>query len=157
MRADKRRDTNPVFHDMGIRRDRVPPAVRLAISGQEFAAVCLAATPKHFALLARRMIRHKRQYEHVPDIERGICRDLGAARRDVQYEAFELRYPVVDRNPGRLFAQLPSRLALYLGPWLVKRHDNHPSLGLTAIGQPIAKTGHRIEGDFCKIPVSVLR
>jgi hypothetical protein len=45
---------------MGIRRDRVPPALRIAISGQEFDAVCLAATPKDFALLARRMIRHKR-------------------------------------------------------------------------------------------------
>src|ERR1700681_4734375 len=54
---------------------QVPPALRTTISGQEFDAICLAATPKDFALLARRMIRHKRQYEHVTDIERGICRD----------------------------------------------------------------------------------
>jgi hypothetical protein len=106
---------------------------RMAISGKELYAVCLAATPNDLAWLALRMIRHKRQSELVPDIDRSICHDLGAARRDVQYEALALRHSVVDRNPGRLFVQLPSRFALYLYPWLVNSHDDHP-LDLTAIG-----------------------
>src|SRR5205085_884948 len=53
--------------------------------------------------------------------------DDKAAWRDVQYEAFTLRYPIVDRNPGRLFVQLPSRFARHLWPWLI-RHDDCPSL-----------------------------
>lgn len=88
----------------------------MAISGQEFYAVGLAATPNDFALLTLRMTRHKSQFELVPDIHRVICRDPGAARRDVQYDAFALRHPVVDRNPGRLLVKLPSRFALYLCP-----------------------------------------
>jgi hypothetical protein len=103
---------------------------RKAISGQEFYAVCVAATPNDFAWLALGMSRHKRQSEPVPDINRSICHDLGAARRDVQYEAFALRHSVVDRNPGRLPVQLPSWFALYLCPWPVNNHDDHPSLDL---------------------------
>src|SRR3979409_1219197 len=63
----------------------------VAISRQEFYAACLAATPNDFAWLALRVIRHQRQSEPVPDIERRICHDLGAARRYVQDEALELR------------------------------------------------------------------
>jgi hypothetical protein len=119
----------------------------MAISGQEFYAVCLAATPNDFARLALRMIRHKRQSERVPDIERSICHDSRAARRDVHYEAFAPRHPIVDRNPGRLFVQLPSRFALYLCPSLTNNHDDHSSLDLTAIGSAIVRIGHQIEGD----------
>jgi hypothetical protein len=121
----------------------------MAISGKELYAVCLAATPNDLAWLALRMIRHKRQSELVPDIDRSICHDPGAARRDVHDEAFALRHPVVDRNPGRLFGQLPSRFALYLCPRLIDSHDDHP-WNLTAIGQAIARTGHQIEGDSVK-------
>jgi len=84
------------------------------MSGQEFYAVSLAATPNDFASLTLRMRGHKRQFEVVPDIHRIVRHDSGAARRDIQYEAFALRHPVVDRHPGRLLAQLPSRFALYL-------------------------------------------
>jgi hypothetical protein len=104
-----------------------------AISEQEFYAVCVAATPNDFAWLALRMSRHKRQSEPVPDINRSICHDFGAARRDVQYEAFALRHSVVDRHPGRPFVQLPSWFALYLCPWPINSHDDHPSLDLTAV------------------------
>jgi hypothetical protein len=95
------------------------------------------------------MIRHKRQSEPVPDIDRSICHDSGAARRDVQYKAFALRHPVVDRNPGRLFVQLPSRFALNLCPWHINSHDDHP-LNFTAIGQAIAQAAHQFEGDSVK-------
>jgi hypothetical protein len=99
---------------------------RLLASGQEFYAVCVAATPNDFAWLALRMSRYKHQSEPVPDINRSIRHDFGATRRDVQYEAFELRHPVFDHNPGWLPAQLPSRFALYLYPWLVNGHPDHP-------------------------------
>ena len=84
------------------------------MSGQEFDAVSLAATPNDFAQLALGMGGHQRQFEVVPDIHGIIRHDPGAARRDIQYEAFALRHPIVDRHPGRLFAQLPSRFARYL-------------------------------------------
>jgi hypothetical protein len=104
------------------------------ISGQEFYAVGPAATPDDLAQLTLRMIRHQRQLELVPDIHHVIGRDPGAARRDVQYQAFALCGPVVDGNPGRLAAHLPSRFALYPCPWLHNSHDDHPLLDLTAIG-----------------------
>jgi hypothetical protein len=94
------------------------------------------------------MIWHKRHSEPVPDIDRGICHDPRAARRDVHYEAFALRPSIVDRNPGQLLVQMPSRLALYLCPWLINNHDDHSSLDLTAICSAIVKAGHQIEGDF---------
>lgn len=97
-------------------------------SGHEFYAEGLAVTPDDFACLAIRVFRHKRQHELVPDIDRSICHDLGAARRDVQYEAFNLRHPVVDRNPGRPSMQFASRFARYLYPSFVDIHDGHPSL-----------------------------
>jgi hypothetical protein len=106
--------------------DRTSRLRRLPASGQEFYAACPAASPNDFAWLALRMVRHKRQSELVPDIDRSIRHDPGAARRDVQYEAFDLRHTVFDRNPGRLIAHLPSRLALYLYPWLVNGHPDHP-------------------------------
>ena len=96
------------------------------------------------------MIRHKRQFEGVPDIHRIIRRNPGAARRDIQYDAFALRHPVVERNPGRLLAQLPSRFALYLCPGLNNSHGDHPSLHLTAIGSAIVKAGHQIEDDLVR-------
>jgi hypothetical protein len=102
----------------------------MAISGQEFYAAYIAAAPNDFAWLALWMIWHKRQFEPVADIERGIDHHPGAARRDIQYEAFELRDPVVDPDHGRLLARLPSRLALYLCPWLGKTHDDYPLLEL---------------------------
>jgi hypothetical protein len=125
-------------HEFGAQQTAPPCALkppkgrRRAISEQEFYAVRVAATPNHFAWLARRMSRHKRQSEPVPDINRSICHDFGAARRDVQYKAFALGHSVVDRNPGRLFAKLSSRFTLYLRPWLINSHDDHPSLDLTA-------------------------
>jgi hypothetical protein len=118
----------------------------LLVSGQEFYAVCVAATPNDFAWLALGMSRYQHQSELVPDINPGIRHDFGAARRDVQYEAFELRHSVVDRNPGRLFVQLPSRFALYLCPWLNNSHDYHPSWDLTAVGLAIVRAGHQIKG-----------
>jgi hypothetical protein len=93
------------------------------------------------------MIRHKRQSERVPDIERNICHDSRAAGCYVQDEAFAPRHPIVDRNPGRLFVQLPSRFALYLCSSLTNNHGDHPSLDLTAIGSAIVKTSRQIEGD----------
>ena len=78
------------------------------------------------------MSRYKREVEPVPDINLCIRHDFGAARGDVQNEAFALRHSVVYRNPGLLFLQLPSRFALDLGPWLINNHDDHPSLDLTA-------------------------
>ena len=72
------------------------------------------------------MLRHECQYEAVPDIDRNIRHDLGAARRDIQYEAFKLRLAVIDRNPGRPSVQLASGFALYLCPWLVNSHDDYP-------------------------------
>lgn len=106
----------------------------MAISGQEFDAVCVAATPDDFAGLAFGMSWHKLQSEHVPDIDRSVRDDLGAARRDVHHEAFALRDSVVDRDPGRLLAYFPSRFARYLCPRLVNSHDEHPSFDLAAIG-----------------------
>jgi hypothetical protein len=73
------------------------------------------------------MSRHKHQFELVTDINR-IRHDFGAARRDVQYEAFALRHSVVYRNPGWLFVKLPSRFTLYLFPRLINNHNDHPSL-----------------------------
>jgi hypothetical protein len=99
---------------------------RLLASGQEFYAVCVAATPNDFAWLALRMSWDKHQSEPVSDVNPGVRHDFGATRRDVQYEAFELRQSAVDRNPGRLFVQLPPRFALYLYPWLVNGHSDHP-------------------------------
>src|SRR6476620_5234305 len=54
--------------------------LRAAISGQEFYAVGLAPAPDHFARLARRMFGHQRQIKDVPDVQRGVGHDLGAAR-----------------------------------------------------------------------------
>jgi hypothetical protein len=90
--------------------------------GYEFDAVRPASTPNDFAWLALRMIRHKRQSELVPDVHGCIGHDPGAARRDVEDEAFELRQAVFDHNPRRLPAHLPSRFALYLHPWLINGH-----------------------------------
>jgi hypothetical protein len=56
--------------------------------------------------------------------------DLGAARRDVEHDAFAPRHAVVDRKPGRLLAHFPSRFALGLGPSLLDRRHDHPPLGL---------------------------
>src|SRR5882757_8930262 len=106
----------------------------MALSDYEFYAVCVAATPNDFARLVLRMNRYKHQSEPVPDINRSIRHNFGATRRDVHYEAFELRHSVVDQNPGRLLVQLPSRFALYLCPWLNNTHDYHPSWDLAAVG-----------------------
>ena len=95
----------------------------MATSGQEFYAVGVAATPNDFAWLALCMSRHKRQSEPLPDVNRSICHDFGAARRDVQYQAFAPGHSVVDRNPGLMFVHLPSRFALYFCPWLIDSHD----------------------------------
>jgi hypothetical protein len=83
-------------------------------SEQEFDAECPTLTPNNFARLAFRMGRHQRQQESIADVDRSIRHDLGATRRNVQYEAFNLGHPVVDRDPGRPFIQLTSRFALYL-------------------------------------------
>jgi hypothetical protein len=112
----------------------------VTISGYKFYAVDLAAAPNDFAWLLLRTIRHKRQCEPVADIDLSVCHEFGSARRDVQYKAFVPRHSV-HRNPGRPFVQLPSRIALYLRPWLVSNHHDHPSLNLVAIGQAIVKAG----------------
>ena len=112
----------------------------MTISGQKFYAVCLAATPNDLAWLAMWTVRHERQSERAPDIDRSVCHDLRSARRDVQYEAFVLRHSV-QRNPGRPLVQLPSRFALYLCPWLINNHEDYPLLGLIAIGKAIVQAG----------------
>ena len=121
------------------------------LSGQEFYAIGPAATPNDLAQLSLRVPRHKRQFELVPDIHRIIGRDPGAARRDVHDEAFALRRPVIDRDPGRLLLQLPSRFALYLRPRLHNSHDDHPLLDLAAIVQAIVKAGRQPEADPVKV------
>jgi hypothetical protein len=95
------------------------------------------------------MGRHKLQSERVADIDRSIGHDFGAAWSHVQYEAFALRRSVVDRNPGRLFVQFPSRFARHLWPWLI-RHDDYPSLDSNAIGWAIVKVAHQLDPDFVK-------
>ena len=67
-----------------------------SISGQEFYAVGRSrpgARPPS-ARLARRNVRGtSARFETVSDAQRGVGHDLGAARRDVQDEAFDLRHP----------------------------------------------------------------
>src|SRR5665811_1257640 len=94
------------------------------ISEQKSYSVHVAATPDDFARLTLLVSRHKRQFEPVPYIDRSVGNDLGAARRDVQHEAFALRRSVVDRKPGRLLVQLPARFAQYLRPSLINSHDD---------------------------------
>src|SRR5216683_2332433 len=114
------------------RRRRLP-----AISGQEFYAVRIAFTPNDFTRLMLPMRRYQLQSEHVADIDRRICHDLGTARRDVQYDAFAPRRSVVDRDPARLLVHVPPRFARDLCPRLVNSHHEYPSLDLSAIGHPI--------------------
>ena len=99
-------------------------------SGQEFDAVGLAATPDHFAGLMLWTIRDQRQTEPVPDIDRDIAHDPGAARRHVEHRAFVLRHTVIDRHPACMLVQMPSRFARYLDPWydpwLFNAHGHHP-------------------------------
>jgi len=122
---------------------------RMAISGQEFYAVGIAAPPNDLTWLALRMSRHKLQSERVADIDCRIGHDFGAAWSHVQHEALALRHSVVDRNPGRLFVQFPSRFARHLCPWLIS-HDDYPSLDLNAISSAIVKIAHQIDRDFVK-------
>ena len=98
-------------------------------SGNKFYAVGVAAAPNHLTWLALRVSRHQRQSEPVADVKRNICHDFGAARRDVQDEAFALRHFVLDRNPGRLLLKLPSWFTLYLQPWHINSHDDHSVVG----------------------------
>ena len=98
------------------------------------------------------MAGHQCQFEIVTDIHRIIRHDPGAARRDIQYEAFAPGHPVVDRNPGLMLVQLPSRFAMYLCPRLNNSHDDHPSLDVIAISSAIVKTRRQIEGEFVKFP-----
>jgi hypothetical protein len=121
---------------------------RITISRQELDAVCIAVTPNDFAWLALRMRGHKLQSEHFTDIDLGIRHDLGAARRDVQDDAFALRRSIIDRNPRRLLLHFPSRLARDLCSWLVNAHHEYPSLAITAIGRAIVKVSHQIGRDF---------
>ena len=102
----------------------------MAISEQKSDAVHVAATPNDLARLTLRVSRHKRQFEPVPDINRGVRDDFGAARRNIQHEAFTPRHSVVDREPGRLFVQLPSRFALYFCRSPINSHDAQLSLDL---------------------------
>jgi hypothetical protein len=96
-------------------------------SDHEFDAEGLAVTPDDFASLALRMCRHQRQYESIADIDRRIRHDLGAARRDIDDEAFNLRHLLVDRDPGWPFVQLTSRFALLLCPAAFEIHDDLPA------------------------------
>jgi len=107
----------------------------MATSEQKSDAVHIAATPNDLARLTLRVSRHKRQFEPVPYINRSVRNDFGAARRDVQHEAFTPRHSVVDREPGRLFVQLPSRFALYLCRSPIHSHDDQLSLDL-AVDRP---------------------
>src|SRR4051812_23163622 len=110
-------------------RHRNPRRFSVRRSGYEFYAVGVAAAPNHLAWLALRMSRHQRQSEPVADVKRNICHDLRAARRDVQNDAFALRHFVLDRDPGRLLLNLPSRFTLHLRPWLIDSHDDHSVVG----------------------------
>jgi len=121
-------------------------------SGQEFYAVGSAAAPNNFAKLTLRMAGHQCQFEIVTDIHRIIRHDPGAARRNIQYEAFAPGHPAVDRNPGLMLVQLTPRFAMYLCPRLNNSHDDHPSLDVIAISSAIVKTGRQIEGEFVKFP-----
>src|SRR5206468_10731362 len=100
------------------------------ISVQEFYAVGIAFAANDFAWLMLLMRSHQLQSEHVADIDRRICHDLGTAGRDVQYDAFAPRRSVVDRNPARLLVHVPPRFARDLCPWLVNSHHEYPSLNL---------------------------
>src|SRR5260221_517017 len=122
------------------RRDH-PDARRKAsaASAQEFYAVGPAAAPDHLAGLALRTFRHHRHHEVVPDIDGSVGHDLGAARRDVQDNAFNSRYAVIARKPGRPLVHFASRFTLGLCPQFINSHDDHPSLD---------QTGHSVSGQM---------
>ena len=121
-------------HDEQGQRARFIGRCSVELSGQEFYAIGLAPAPDHFAGLARRMFGHQRQFKAVSDVQRRIGRNLGAARRDVEDEAFNFRHPVIDRHPGRPFAQLAPRFALHFRPLIVDNHRGHPSLLPSRLG-----------------------
>src|SRR5258708_14773494 len=110
-----------------------------AASAQEFYAVGPAAAPDHLAGLALRTFRHHRHHEVVPDIDGSVGHDLGAARRDVQDNAFNSRYAVIARKPGRPLVHFASRFTLGLCPQFINSHDDHPSLD---------QTGHSVSGQM---------
>src|SRR5438309_1516378 len=92
------------------------------LSRQKLDPVGLAAAPDHFAGLVPGAIRHQCQSELVPDVDRDVAHDPGAARRHVEHDAFVPGHAVIDRYPGRMLVQLPPRLTDNLRLWCINDH-----------------------------------
>jgi hypothetical protein len=95
-------------------------------SRQESDPKGVVAAPDHFAALAPVVAGHQAKLESVADIDLGVERDLGAARRHVEHGAFAPGLAIVERQPGRPAVHLAPRLALDLEPSLMQGHDDLP-------------------------------
>src|SRR5579859_4638737 len=99
---------------------------RRPASRQESDPKSMVVAPDHFAEIAPVVARHETKLEGVADVDLGVQRDLGAARRHIEHRAFAPGLAIVERQPGRPAFHLASRLALDLEPSLMHGHDDLP-------------------------------